>query len=258
MKRNRLIFLFLILLFSGFFILNISYGFFSSVSSSNSNVFSASENFPTNPSITETITPTETVAVTQTPSPTPVLANHIVISEVQINGAAITQDFIEVYNPTNSSIDLSGWKLRKKSSTGSENSLIVIGTGKSIPSYGFFLWANSADGYNATIGADVSNTNTLAGNNSIVLLKPDDSVVDQLAWGNGANQFVETPAYPNNPAAGQSIERKAYDSSTSISMYTGGVDELKGNSSDSDNNSSDFILRNISQPQNSGSSAEAL
>jgi len=41
-------------------------------------------------------------------------------------------------------------------------------------------------------------------------------------------------------------------------MYTGGVDELKGNSSDSDNNSSDFILRNISQPQNSGSSAEAL
>ena len=232
-----------------FILFRFSYGFFSSSSSSSNNVFSASENFPTTiPSVTEAISPS--------PTPGQTLANHLVISEIQINGASTTQDFVELYNPTDSDFDLNGWKLRKRTSTGSESSLVVIGTGKSIVSHGFFLWSNSSNGYNTAIGADVSNTNTLAGDNSIVLLKPDNSTVDQLGWGSGINQFDETAGYPTNPVANQSIERKAYTLSTSSSMSTGGSDEFKGNGFDSDNNSADFILRSVSQPQNSGSSTE--
>lgn len=257
MKNIKSVFLFLFLLFSSFILFRFTHSYFSSLSSSNNNVFSASESFPTTiPSVTETITVTLTQTPTQSPTPGPILTNHLVISEVQINGATTTQDFVELYNPTNSNVDLTGWKLRKKTSTGSESSLVLIGTEKSIVSHGFFLWSNSSNGYNSTIGADVSNTNTLAGDNSIALLEPDDTIVDQLGWGSGTNQFTETAGYPTNPAANQSIERKAYTSSTSSSMAPGGSDESKGNGFDSDINSSDFILRTLSQPQNSGNSTE--
>jgi len=252
MRKLRIGFLLFLLISGGFFLFKFTHALFSSSSSSNNNVFSASESFPTTiPSVTETVT------ISPSPTPSPALTNHLVISEVQINGATASQDFVELYNPTNSTVDLNGWKLRKRTSTGSESSLVVIETGKSIPAYGFFLWSNNANGYDSTIGADVSNGNTLAGDNSVALLKPDNTIIDQFAWGNGLNQLVELTAYPNNPGSGQSVERKAYSSSTASSLGSGGSDELKGNGFDSDNNSNDFILRSTSQPQNSNSPIES-
>lgn len=251
MRKLRIGFLIFLLISISFILFRFTYGFFSSSSSSNNNVFSASDSFPTLiPTVTLTQTPT------QSPTPGPTSGDHLVISEIQINGTTTTQDFVELYNPTDSDVGLNGWKLRKRTSTGSESSLVLIGTGKSIVSRGFFLWSNTSNGYNTTIGADVSNTNTLADDNSIVLLKPDNTVIDQVGWGSGTNQFVETAGYPANPAANQSMERKAYSSSTSSSMSPGGSDEFKGNGFDSDNNSTDFILRTASQAQNSGSSTE--
>ena len=234
MRKLRSGFLIFLLISSSFFLFRFTHGLFSSSSSSSNNVFSASDNFPTT-----------------------IPSFHLVISEVQINGVTTAQDFVELYNPTNSNIDLSGWKLRKKTSLGSESSLVAIATDKSIPAFGFFLWSNNANGYNSTVGADVSNTNTLAGDNSVALLKPDNTMIDQLAWGDGINQFAEITAYPNNPDAGQSLERKANSSSTPSSMISGGSDELKGNGFDSGNNANDFILRSTSQPQNNSSPTES-
>src|SRR3989344_5067595 len=80
---------------------------------------------------------------------------HVVISEVQINGANANQDFVELYNPTNSIVDLNGWQLRRKDSAGTDSSLVLIGAGKTIPAHGFFLWANSQSGYGTSVKADV-------------------------------------------------------------------------------------------------------
>ncbi len=252
--------------------LKVSHSFFTSSASSQQNVFSVSDVFPTmsssptitiNPSITNLPTPTSSIEpttsliITPSLSPTPAVAHHIVISEVQIAGSATTQDFVELYNPTNSLIDLSGWKLRKRISTGTESSLVVITAGKSVSAHGFFLWSNNSSGYNITVGADVSNGNTLASDNSVILLMPNDTVVDKVAWGNGTNQFVESTAFSPNPTANQGIERKAYINSTTTTMNVGGSDELKGNGFDSDNNPFDFVLRSSSQPQNSTSSTES-
>lgn len=270
MKKLKVGF-FILFIFSGCLVLlSFTRGFFTDSSKSSGNVFSASDIFPTksvtvivtiNPTVTVTPTITVTETVTQiptpTPSPTPVSASHIVISEVQINGATTAQDFIELYNPTDSEVDLNGWKIRKKTSTGSESSLVVIDSDRLLVSRGFFLWSNNSNGFNTSVGADVSNTNTLAGDNSIVLLKADNSTVDRLAWGSGTNQFVEASAFPDNPGAGQSLERKANVSSNISTMSPGGSDELKGNGFDSNNNSADFILRTLSQPQNSSSNIEA-
>lgn len=206
-------------------------------------------------------TPTPTNQPTATPTPQDI-ANHLVISEVQINGADAQQDFVELYNPTSSSVDLSGWKLRKRTPSGTESSLVEISNGKSIPAHGFFLWANNEDGYATSINADVSNTNNISENNSIALFSAADtgntSPVDQVTWGNGTSQFVEGSPLANGPDSNRSIERKALTTSDSTAMNTGGSDEFKGNGFDSNNNATDYILRTTSQPQNSSSATESL
>lgn len=169
-------------------------------------------------------------------------ADHLVISEVQISGGPgkTTNDFIEIYNPTESVINLSGYKLRKRTQSGSESSIKVFTDGQSIFGHGFFLWANSNDGYDQTIAADASSTQTIADNNSIALFNGDDVLLDVLAWGSGhLNPFFEGNATstPANPEPNQSLERKP-----------GGND---GNGKDTDSNVDDFIVQTNPNPQNS-------
>jgi len=213
-----------------------SFAYFSDTETSTGNVFTAADSFG---------------------SP---VADHIVISEVQIRGSTpnpTEKDFIELYNPTDSSIDLSGWKLRKKNANGTEDSIRVIESEKSIPAHGFFLWATSDESYNVTLNADTTSAENLSENNSVALLKSDNSMVDQIAWGSTINpQFVEGTAFPANMSGNESIERKAYSTSTVTSMTTG-TDTDKGNGFDSNDNATDFILRSVSQPQNSGSATES-
>lgn len=168
-------------------------------------------------------------------------ADHLVISEVQISGGAgkTTNDFIEIYNPTQSVLDISSWKLRKRTKSGSESSIKVFSDGKNIPAHGFFLWANSNDGYDQTINADEASTQTIAENNSIALFDPNDVLIDALAWGDGhINPFFEgsTTSTPANPEANQSLERKP------------GSDN--GNGEDSNENFDDFFVQITPNPQN--------
>lgn len=186
------------------------------------------------------------------------IADHTVISEVQTSGATASQDFVELYNPTSQIINLSGWRIRKKTSAGTISTLVTITTGKSIPAHGYFLWSNSTNGYDNVIGADISNTNTLSDNNSIDLQTANGVTVDQLGWGTGTNQFFEGSIISANPTALHSIERKARASSSSTDMMTEGADSLAGNGVDTDNNLVDFIIRSQSEPQNSLSPAESI
>lgn len=186
------------------------------------------------------------------------IADHIVISEVQTSGTLASQDFIELYNPTSQTINLSGWRIRKKTSAGTVSTLAAITSGKSISPYSFFLWSNSANGYDVSIGADISNTNTLSDNNSIELQDASAASIDQLGWGTGISQFFEGSIISSNPLTLHSLERKARLSSTTIDMMTGGNDAAAGNGLDTNNNFSDFIIRSQSEPQNSLSAAESL
>ena len=133
MKLNQIIFLTFLLLIIGFLSFRFSLSYFSDTAQSTNNVLSASSEFPTQ------------------------VADHVVISEIQLHGGNANQDFIELYNPKNTSEDLSGWELRLKDAAGTDSSIILIPSGKSIPAHGFFLWANNQGNYNTSIGADVSN-----------------------------------------------------------------------------------------------------
>lgn len=163
----------------------------------------------------------------KTTSTTSAAINHLVIAEVQIAGARTTNDFIKIYNPGNSAIDATNWRIRKKTQSGAEYSVKVFPVGSVIQPLGYFLWANSADGFAAAVGAHTSSAETLADNNSVALFHGSGVLVDAVAWGSGhKNPFVETAPYPKNPGANQSLKRK----------FT------KGAVVDTDNNSKDFAI----------------
>lgn len=206
---------------------------------------------PEAPLISPTVSP-----VLEVPPPTPVSVsnvNHVVISEIQLTG----QDFIELYNSTDQAVDLTGWRLRKKTKTGTEYSVRVLGYNKTIPpipAHGYFLWENSDNGYAAGIGADDSSSATLAANNSVALLDANGNIIDSLAWGDSLiNPFGEGEPIAIVLEGHQSFERKAWSGSC---IPPENVGELLGNGCDTDNNRSDFIIRNQSNPQNTASVTE--
>jgi len=172
--------------------------------------------------------------------------NSLVISEVQIDSidgtGGASDDFIELYNPTDSDIYLGNYqgsylRLVKRTETGISDANIKSWNGDSeakIPAYGFYLWANSGyTGINTT--PDATTAATVSADNGIALrLGPKDtgSIIDSLGWGECQNEFVEGNAATTLPET-QSLERQPI-------------------SQDSDNNSVDFVVQDTPTPQNSG------
>ncbi|OGZ36420.1 MAG: hypothetical protein A2646_03180 [Candidatus Portnoybacteria bacterium RIFCSPHIGHO2_02_FULL_39_12] len=153
-------------------------------------------------------------------------SDHLLIVEVQIAGQSSSNDFIKIYNPSDADLDISGYKLRKRTSTGSESSIRVFPEGSLIKAKDYFLWANSSDGYAVSISANTESTATLAKDNSTAFLNKDGNTIDAVAWGTNENPFIEGAAFSQNPVANQKLERKQ-----SAGLYE-----------DTNNNSQDFYL----------------
>ncbi len=154
-------------------------------------------------------------------------ASHVLIATVQIAGAAASNDFVKLYNPTASAIDMSGWKLHKKSQTGTDYSLKVFPAGSTIAAGQSFTWANSTGGFSDSIGANVSSTETLSADNSVALMDAAGNIVDAVAWGTGTGQYGEGTPYPTSPGANQLLSRRSSD----------------GVLVDTENNTNDFSLQ---------------
>jgi hypothetical protein len=192
------------------------------------------------------------------------LTNHVVISEFSGGTtASSTDEFVELYNPTNSDVDLSNWQVSYKSATGSAyGAPVTIPAGKVIRAHGYFLLGGAT--YSGAAAKDVGYTfdasaSTTAGGHIRVqqLVGGTYVDVDVLGWGT-----ANTPeggagnAAPFHPASGGSLERKAVSTSTSTSMALLGTDATRGNGQDTDNNKNDFVTRAARQPQNSSSPLE--
>lgn len=169
---------------------------------------------------------------------------HLLISQVQITGGAgqTNDDFVEIYNPTGSAIDLDGMRLVKRMASGTSDIRIKSWTNTAlVPAHGYYLWANSGfTGISAT--PDETTAGTLAADNAVALRAgPADTgeIVDAVGWDAAANALVEGTAFPSNPGANESIER----------LPGGG----EGNGTDTDNNTADFVLRVSAVPRNTTS-----
>src|SRR3989304_2159385 len=131
----------------------------------------------------------------------PSIANHILVSEIMvgIDGNA-NYEFIEIFNPTANPIDLTGWSIKKKSSTNSESTFVSSSRleGKIILSNKYFLLANEG-GYDGSIVPDVfwPKSYTLAySNNAIIIYNANSELIEEVSW-------TEIPK-------GQSIERESF------------------------------------------------
>ena len=170
----------------------------------------------------------------------------ILISEIRAGSDFSSNDeFIELYNPNSLPVSLDGFELRKRSSSGSESNLVddaaFIGT---IPAYGFFLITHKD--YVGNVSPDLNystvSANLAYSNNSILLYSSDYSE------GTILDEVIYTEILKNS-----SIERKALVNGYCVSPTN--ENSEKGNACDTDN-LSDFISKNLSEPQNSLSISE--
>lgn len=163
---------------------------------------------------------------------------HIVISELQTGSSTdASKEFVELYNPTATSLSVAGWTMEYASATGTTWSKKSTLTG-SIASYGFYLISTA--GY---LTSDVTMSSGLAATGGHVRIKDGTGVViDTVGWGT-ATKAEGSPAAA--PVAGGSIER-----------LPGRLSELAGNSQDTDANVSDFVLRDTADPQNTIAASE--
>ena len=168
---------------------------------------------------------------------------HLVISEIQIGGENVYDEFIELYNPANLEINLDGWDLKRKTESGSESNVLNNIEGV-ISAYGYFLIiprANCGDDNNencykkAVVGDDEYTTNSFfADNNTVLLYDCNGVLVDRVGWGRAID--FEGEVINLDLENNKSLERKV----------VGNVIQ------DTDNNKDDFILRDDPLPQNSG------
>lgn len=187
-------------------------------------------------------------------------ADHLVISEVQITGVPADDEFVEIYNPTNNPVDVTGWRLSRKTASGAQQyNLLTPFPSLVIPAHGYLLVVSPE--YNATSHSGVtgdipySTTQHLADNNTIILYSDAGiTVVDKVGLGTATDREGTAIA---NPTTGGSIERKSSEFSTPTTLSAGGVEEHAGNGYDDDNNNAnDFVIQPTPNPQNSSSPIE--
>jgi hypothetical protein len=145
----------------------------------------------------------------------------IFISEIQIAGEHKEDKFIELYNPNTNSggIDISGYKLRRKTSGVTEDSVIEFKNGSIIPAKGYFLWGNS-DGIFKSPLADAETKAAPTNNNSIALYKKSGTqyiLIDSVAWGSGKAFDADTFLQTDNIPASKSLMRSVHTLQWSVS-----------------------------------------
>ncbi len=130
--------------------------------------------------------------------------NHLLISEIMIGIDGVNNyTFIEFYNPTANPVDLTGWTVKKKTSTGIESPLIVPDRlkNKIVRPGKYFLTANDA-GYTGAILTDVKWPSSYAlayANNTVTIYDASGTAVDSIHWDNiPKNQSYERDSSSSN------------------------------------------------------------
>jgi hypothetical protein len=164
-------------------------------------------------------------------------ANDLVISEFRFRGSeGASDEFVEIFNPTASQVNLNGWKLNASNSSGTVGTRYTFSTDVFLQPGQHYLLSNIAvlDG----VTADITYGTGITADGGIALLRPDNSIVDAVGLSAGS-AYKEGTVLPSLTSdADRSYDRNADGSGSCI---------------DTNNNASDFFLRNPSDPQNSSS-----
>ena len=146
----------------------------------------------------------------------------VVISEVSMGTEdSASDEFVELYNNTGNDIDLNGWTLNYKSSTGKTwTKRASIGQNAIIRSHDYYLLASSRSGADAVMTSGMSQTS------GVIQIKDNNgTLIDLVGWGSADTYETEAAA---SPQAGEVLFREFY--TTTQNML------------DSENNFEDFNI----------------
>lgn len=157
---------------------------------------------------------------------------HILIAGIQITGGSgkTANDFIKIFNPNPTLFNLKGYRLVKRTKTGTSDTSIKSWTADTfVPAGGYYMWANSS--FTAlNPPADITTSGSVADDNGIAIrqeAEDNGTIIDSVAWGGAQNSFIESNAYPTNPGTNQILSRKS----------------ANGSLQDTNNNQNDFEIR---------------
>lgn len=147
---------------------------------------------------------------------------HLVINEIQIGSSSSASDeFVEIFNPCSSTVDLSSWKLIYRSATGSSDITLLASISTSIGAQGYVVIGGSSFSGNADATYTAGGLASAGG--GVALHDGSGDTVDSIGYGTASNGLVEGGAAPDAPELGSSLARMP-------------------NGNDTDNNAADFQL----------------
>ena len=170
-------------------------------------------------------------------------AGQLLISEFRTRGpAGAADEFIEIYNPTTSTLPIGGLRVRVSNSSGTITDRVTISDGTTLgPGCHYLVSNTSASGYSGSVTPDQTYSTGITDDGGIAITGSNGtSIIDTVGIGAGSAFKEGTTLTPLSGTADQSYERKPGGSF--------------GNGVDTNNSAADFALTTLSNPQNASSS----
>lgn len=186
------------------------------------------------------VTETSSTTTTEINTPTaesPIITNlndHVVIFQITVGSASSTLDeFVELYNPTTSTIILQGYKLRRFTASGKTMNYLVnpFTNSSMIPPLSYFLIAHKEVASSTLPDWYYETSSSIAPSNTVSLLDQTGAVIDLVGFGE-ASIFETNPA-PELKNDGWALSR-----------------DINASQLDTDNNAFDFHLELAKPHQN--------
>lgn len=175
-----------------------------------------------------------------------IVSPNLVISQFQVAGGNSNDEFIELHNTSSNSVDLNGYRVVYRSSSGTNDvNFAAWTTSTIIPPGGYYLITST--GYDGTTTGDFtynpgSCSCALSGSSGGLAIRFGDLnsgvIIDSVGYGSATNAFIET-AVTNAPAANSGQAR------------------VSNGCQDTDNNSNDFSTATPAAPRNSSTQSNA-
>ena len=165
----------------------------------------------------------------------------IVISEIRFRGPSGGNDeFVEIYNNSDTAADISGWRLLGSSNTAPSGIRATVPANVILPGRAHYLFVNiAAAGYSGTVPGNVTYTTGFGDNGGAALAQADGvTIADQVGIITTGTAYRE--GAPIAPQLTTNVDR-GYERKAGVAA---------GTLQDTNDNNTDFQLTTPSHPQN--------
>jgi hypothetical protein len=147
------------------------------------------------------------ITPTNTSPPSTGSATSVVISEFRTRGPnGAGDEFIEIYNPTTTAVDISGWKINASNNVGAEGTRAIIPASTLLRSGQYYLVANNS--YSSTTVANLKYGTAISDDGGIALLNASNGIIDEVGMDIGSAYQEGTTLSPLTGTTDKSYERK--------------------------------------------------